>query len=44
MALKADAAGKSWDSVSFEVEGDRIARYADAVGEASPIHRDEELR
>jgi acyl dehydratase len=40
MALKADAAGKSWDSVSFEVEGDRIARYADAVGEASPIHRD----
>jgi len=40
MALKSDAAGKSWDPVSFEVEGDRIARYADAVGEASPIHRD----
>lgn len=40
MALKTDAAGKSWDPVSFEVEGDRIARYADAVGEASPIHRD----
>ena len=40
MALKTDAAGKTWDPASFEVTADRIAQYADAISEASPIHRD----
>ncbi|CAN5177511.1 hypothetical protein BH24ACT23_BH24ACT23_05860 [soil metagenome] len=40
MALKTDAAGRTWDPVSFSVEADRIAAYADAVGESSPVHRD----
>jgi acyl dehydratase len=40
MPLKTDAAGKSWDPVSFEVEAARIARYADAIGAESPLHRD----
>ena len=40
MPLKTDAQGKSWDPVSFDIEADRIAQYADAVGEASPVHRD----
>jgi len=40
MPLKTDARGKSWDPVSFGIEADRIAQYADAVGEASPVHRD----
>ena len=42
MSLKTDAARKSWDPVSFEVEADGIAQYAAAVGETSPIHRDAE--
>ena len=40
MALKTDAVGKTWEPASFEVEADRIASYADAVGEPSPVHRD----
>ena len=40
MPLKTDAQGKTWDPVSFEIEADRIAQYADAVGEASSVHRD----
>jgi acyl dehydratase len=40
MALKTDAAGKSWDPVSFEVEPARITQYADAIGADSPLHRD----
>src|SRR5687768_11973161 len=40
MALNTQAAGKSWDPVPFEVEAERIAQYADAVGEASDVHRD----
>ncbi len=42
MALKTSAIGKSWDPASFEVEAERIAEYADAVGEPSPVHRDPE--
>lgn len=42
MALRTSAAGKTWDPASFSVEADRIAAYADAVGEESPIHRDAE--
>lgn len=40
MGLRTDAEGKTWDSVSFAVEADRIGQYADAVGESSPMHRD----
>ena len=40
MTLKTDAAGKSWDPVPFEVEAERIAQYADAIGADSPVHRD----
>jgi len=42
MPLKTDAAGKSWDPVSFEVEAARITQYADAIGADSPLHRDRE--
>lgn len=42
MALKTEAVGRTWDPVSFEVEAERIARYADAVGEPSRVHRDAE--
>jgi len=42
MALKTDAVGKKWSSDPFTVEGERIAKYADAVGEGSPIYRDAE--
>jgi acyl dehydratase len=40
MPLKTDAAGKTWDPVSFAVEPGRIVQYADAIGADSPIHRD----
>jgi acyl dehydratase len=40
MPLKTDAAGKTWDPVSFEVEGSRITQYADAIGAESALHRD----
>ena len=40
MALKTEAVGKSWEPVSFEIEAERIAQYADAVGEPNPVHRD----
>ena len=39
MALKTDAVGKTWGPVTFEVEAERIARYADAIGAESPVHR-----
>jgi acyl dehydratase len=42
MSLKTDAAGKSWDPVSFAVESARITQYADAIGADSPLHRDAE--
>jgi acyl dehydratase len=42
MALKTDAAGKTWDPASFEVEAERITRYADAIFADSPLHRDAE--
>lgn len=40
MPVSTEAVGKSWDPASFEVEAERIARYADAVGEPNPVHRD----
>jgi acyl dehydratase len=42
MTLKTDAVGKTWPGVEFEIEAERIAQYADAVGEPSPVHRDPE--
>ncbi len=42
MALSTDAVGKEWAGEPFEVEGERIARYADAIGEPNPVHRDAE--
>ena len=42
MAVNTSAAGKSWDPVPFEIEAERVAQYADAVGESSPVHRDPE--
>lgn len=40
MPLNDSAVGKEWDPVSFDVEAERITRYADAVGERGDIHRD----
>ena len=40
MPLNTDAVGKTWGPVAFEVEAERIAKYADAIGAESPIHRD----
>ena len=40
MPVNTEAVGRSWDPASFEVEAERIAQYADAVGEPSPVHRD----
>jgi len=42
MALTTDAVGKSWEPVTFEVEGDRISQYASAIGEENPVHHDAE--
>src|SRR3954447_11626479 len=42
MTLKTDAVGKSWPAVDFEVEAERITRYADAIGAANPVHHDAE--
>lgn len=40
MALNTAAVGKAWEPATFEIEGERIVAYADAVGEPSPVHRD----
>jgi acyl dehydratase len=40
MALKTDAVGKTWPGVDFEIEADRIAQFADAIGADSLVHRD----
>jgi acyl dehydratase len=42
MALKTDAIGKQWSGDPFEVEAERIVKYADAVGESSPVYHDAE--
>jgi acyl dehydratase len=39
MPVQREAIGKEYDSVDFEVEADRIRKYADAVGEESPVHQ-----
>ncbi len=40
MPVETKAIGKSWDPVAFEVEADRIVRYADAVGHEEAIYHD----
>lgn len=42
MAVKTEAIGKEWASEPFPIESERIAQYADAVGEESPVFRDAE--
>jgi acyl dehydratase len=42
MAIETKAVGKEWDAATFEVEGERIAQYADAVGEEGDVYRDGE--
>jgi acyl dehydratase len=40
MPVETKAVGKEWEPATFEVEGARISRYADAVGEDSDVYRD----
>jgi acyl dehydratase len=40
MPVNTEAIGKEWPAAEWKVEGEQITRYADAVGEESPIHRD----
>jgi acyl dehydratase len=42
MALNTEAEGKSWEPASFEVEAERVSKYADAIGADSSVHRDPE--
>jgi acyl dehydratase len=42
MPVKTEAVGKEWASEPFEVEAERIAQYAGAVGEESPVFLDPE--
>jgi acyl dehydratase len=40
MPVSDAAVGKQWGPETFTVEADRIRKYADAVGERSPVHQD----
>lgn len=40
MTLSTSAVGKTWEPAGFTVDSERVARYADAIGAASPVHRD----
>ena len=40
MPLETKAVGKEWEPAIFEVEGERISQYADAVGEEGDVYRD----
>ena len=40
MALKTDAVGKEFASAEYEVGREKIREFANAVGEASPVHQD----
>jgi acyl dehydratase len=42
MPVETKAVGKEWDAATFEVEGERISQYADAVGEEEDVYRDPE--
>lgn len=40
MALDTALLGKTYDPYTFEVDGDRIRQYAEAVHETNPVHHD----
>jgi acyl dehydratase len=42
MPVKTEAIGKTWSTDPFQVEGERIRKYADAIGEENPVHHDVE--
>ena len=42
MPVDAKAVGKDYPPVTYEVGLEKIREYANAVGEASPVHRDRE--
>jgi acyl dehydratase len=42
MAVKMDAVGKQWPPTTYEVGREKIREFANAVGEASPVHQDRE--
>jgi acyl dehydratase len=40
--VETKAVGKEWEPATFEVEGERISQYADAIGAENDVHRDAE--
>jgi acyl dehydratase len=40
MPVQTEAIGKTWTGDPFEVEAERIDKYASAVGEEGPVHHD----
>ena len=42
MPVETTAVGKEWGPATFEVEGERITQYADAIGAENDVHRDAE--
>src|SRR4051794_29643011 len=42
MPVNAEAIGKEWPAVDYEVGREKIREYANAVGEANPVHHDPE--
>jgi acyl dehydratase len=42
MPVETKAVGKEWGPATFEVEGERIAQYADAIGAEKDVHHDPE--
>jgi acyl dehydratase len=42
MAVNKEAIGKEWPAVEYEVGREKIREYANAVGEANPVHHDPE--
>ena len=42
MAVKTEAVGRSWDPAAFEVEAERVKKYAAAISAENPVHHDPE--
>ena len=42
MPVETTAVGKEWEPATFEVEGERITQYADAIGAENPVHHEAE--
>jgi acyl dehydratase len=42
MPVNADATGKSWNPVTYEVGAEKIREFADAIGAANPVHHEHE--